>query len=109
MSRWLRLPRPDRTCGQWLSLVLMLSIAGAHAAEWDIANTGQPDKSVEFTLSEGTWMSVDVSPDGQTLLFDLLGDIYRLSASGADATLVHGGPRCSAHRVSVPTGAAFCT
>ena len=33
-------------------------------------------RSIEFETSEGTWMSVDVSPDGRTLVFDLLGDIY---------------------------------
>lgn len=64
---------------------------GADAA-WDIADTDQPYRDVEFTLTEGTWMSVDVSPDGGTLVFDLLGDIYRLPAAGGDAVLVHGGP-----------------
>ncbi|MBL8268922.1 MAG: PD40 domain-containing protein [Steroidobacter sp.] len=62
------------------------------AADWDIANTGQPYKDVEFTVTEGTWMGVDVSPDGKTLVFDLLGDIYSLPVTGGDATLLHGGP-----------------
>ena len=30
------------------------------------------ETKVEFTTDEGTWMSLDVSPDGQTILFDLL-------------------------------------
>lgn len=59
---------------------------------WDVTNTGEPYTDVEFPLTEGTWMSVDVSPDGRTLLFDLLGDIYSLPVGGGDATLVHGGP-----------------
>ena len=49
-------------------------------------------KDVSFTLTEGTWMSVAVSPDGRTILFDLLGDIYSMPATGGPATLVHGGP-----------------
>ena len=61
-------------------------------AGWDVTNTGQPYTDVEFTVTEGTWVSVDVSPDGKTLAFDLLGDIYSIPAAGGDATLIHGGP-----------------
>lgn len=62
------------------------------APAWDVTDTGQPHEDVQFPLTEGTWMSVDVSPDGRTLIFDLLGDIYSLPAAGGEATLVHGGP-----------------
>jgi Tol biopolymer transport system component/imidazolonepropionase-like amidohydrolase len=44
----------------------------------------QPARTIEFTTDEATWMSVDVSPDGQTLLLDLLGDLYTLPASGGE-------------------------
>lgn len=71
---------------------LMASSAAFSAAEWDVTNTGEPYKEVEFTLTEGSWMTVDVSPDGSTLVFDLLGDIYSLPAEGGEARLVHGGP-----------------
>jgi Tol biopolymer transport system component len=67
------------------------SVAAGSAASWDVENTGQPATDVQFTVTEGTWMSVDVSPDGKTLAFDLLGDIYTLAATGGDAKLVHGG------------------
>jgi formylglycine-generating enzyme required for sulfatase activity/Tol biopolymer transport system component len=59
---------------------------------WDITNTGQPYHDISFTTTEGTWMSLDVSPDGKTIVFDLLGDIYSIPATGGEATLVHGGP-----------------
>ena len=59
--------------------------------EWDITNTGQPFHDVEFSLTEGSWMSVDVSPSGRTLVFDLLGDLYLLPAHGGIARLLHGG------------------
>lgn len=55
------------------------------------ADTVQPYIDAELTVSEGTWMSVDVSPDGSLLAFDLLGDIYVLPIAGGDARLVHGG------------------
>ncbi len=41
-----------------------------------------------FTATEGTWLSLDVSPDGQTIVFDLLGDLYTLSIAGGKATRI---------------------
>ncbi len=74
------------------ALLLFATAATAQEDTWDVTDTGQPFTEVEFTVTEGTWMSVDVSPDGRTLLFDMLGDIYSIPASGGDATLVRGGP-----------------
>ena len=39
-----------------------------------------------FTTDEGTWMSLAVSPDGRTVMFDLLGDIYTVPITGGKAT-----------------------
>ncbi|HWM69490.1 MAG TPA: amidohydrolase family protein [Steroidobacteraceae bacterium] len=58
---------------------------------WNITRTDQPFTDIELTVTEGTWMSVDVSPDGKSIVFDLLGDIYSIPAAGGDATLIHGG------------------
>jgi len=49
-------------------------------------------QDVTLRLNEGTWMSLDVSPDGQNIAFDLLNDIYMIPASGGEARLIHGGP-----------------
>jgi Tol biopolymer transport system component/imidazolonepropionase-like amidohydrolase len=46
----------------------------------------KPTRTLEFTTNTGSWMSVDLSPDGQTLVFDLLGDIYTMPAAGGKAT-----------------------
>lgn len=46
---------------------------------------------VEFITDEGTWMSLDVSPDGQTIAFDLMGDIYTLPIAGGEAKRIIGG------------------
>ncbi len=66
--------------------------ANTKARPWDVTDTGEPARDVDITTSEGTWISVDVSPDGTTLLFDLLGDLYTLPAAGGTATLLRGGP-----------------
>ncbi len=44
-----------------------------------------PSDEIAFNTTEGTFMSVDVSPDGQSIVFDLLGDIYALPIAGGDA------------------------
>ena len=51
----------------------------------------KPDGKVTFTTDEGTWLSLDVSPDGQTITFDLLGDIYTMPVTGGEAKLIVGG------------------
>ena len=43
-------------------------------------------RTAEFTATEGTWISLDVSPDGRTIVFDLLGDLYTMPAEGGKAS-----------------------
>ena len=43
-------------------------------------------RKAEFTATQGTWISLDVSPDGQTIVFDLLGDLYTMPLAGGKAT-----------------------
>jgi imidazolonepropionase-like amidohydrolase/Tol biopolymer transport system component len=45
----------------------------------------KPTRTATFTTKVGHWMSVDVSPNGQTLVFDLLGDLYTMPSSGGKA------------------------
>src|SRR5579883_2160841 len=45
----------------------------------------KPARKVEFTTSEGTWLSLDVSPDGKTILFELVGDLYTIPFAGGEA------------------------
>src|SRR4051794_19451876 len=48
-------------------------------------------RKIEFTTDEGTWISLDVSPDGKSIAFELLGDIYTLPIAGGEAKLIDGG------------------
>src|SRR5215469_6160233 len=51
----------------------------------------KPDRKIEFTTDEGTWLSLDVSPDGKTIVFELLGNIYTMPIEGGEAKLISGG------------------
>ena len=46
----------------------------------------EPARTLSLDTDEGTWISVDVSPDGETIVFDLLGDLYTMPFAGGDAT-----------------------
>ena len=48
----------------------------------------KPTRSLKFETDEGTWVSVDVSPDGRTLVVDLTGDLYTLPIAGGRATRI---------------------
>ena len=51
----------------------------------------EPARWAEVTTDEGTWISLDVSPDGRTIVFDLLGDLYTMPIEGGSATALTSG------------------
>ena len=64
-------------------------------------------RTARFTTDEGTWMSVDVSPDGSTIAFDLLGDIYTVPITGGKATRIIGGNSIDVHPRYSPDGTSL--
>ena len=65
--------------------------ASTEAAKWDVQNPPGPSRDIPIDVTRGTWMSVDVSPDGSTLVFDMLGDIYVMPISGGEARAIASG------------------
>jgi imidazolonepropionase-like amidohydrolase/Tol biopolymer transport system component len=80
-------------------LALLLAFATiAHAAEdtekkkeWSVDAPPGERREIPLDVRSGTWMSVDVSPNGQQLLFDLLGDIYEMPIAGGEARALTSG------------------
>jgi hypothetical protein len=50
--------------------------------------TGMTIRQVAIAVEEGSWMDADVSPDGRTVAFALLGDIYTMPISGGTPTRI---------------------
>lgn len=82
-----------------IASITLPAVMQINAAETEKESTGEPSEKVEWSVNapqgkfkdanidvtSGTWMNVDVSPDGNTLAFDLLGDIYTMSIKGGEA------------------------
>ncbi len=77
-----------------LTLVLGCAALFCNAQDkkkWDVNHPGGPSQDVSFTVNEGTWLNIDVSPDGKEIAFDLLGDIYTIPSSGGEAKVLRQG------------------
>ena len=92
----------QRLIGSTLAIALLVSApAGAQtAAQHDSAvravarSSGLPlptPRTLRFTTDEASWISLDVSPDGKTIAFDILGDLYTLPIAGGTATRITSG------------------
>ena len=64
---------------------------GRRRAGTSMRRRGSGHAAVPIRTDEGTWMNVDVSPDGRTLAFDLLGDIYTMPIAGGTPTRISSG------------------
>lgn len=92
------------TVSKFLTLFLMIFItafttemvmAQDDEAESDSTETEElnklqlePGREFSFDLTEGSWISLDVSPDGNTIVFDFLGDLYTMLVGGGEATQI---------------------
>lgn len=60
--------------------------------KWNVnAPPGMVTRQIPINVSEGSWMNVDVSPDGRWVAFDLLGDIYTMPIAGGTPTRIADG------------------
>jgi imidazolonepropionase-like amidohydrolase/Tol biopolymer transport system component len=55
---------------------------------WDVNHPPYPTHSIKIEVESGTWMNLDVSPDGKEIIFDMLGDLYRMPITGGKAEAI---------------------
>jgi len=82
-------------------VVLLFSCIG-HAAAESLPIT--PDEQFELKLSEATWLSIDVAPNGQKIVMEVLGDLYLLPIAGGQAILLSGGNHIDSQPKFSPDG-----
>lgn len=71
---------------------------------WDVEKAPGPRKKVAIDTDEGTWMSLTLSPDGKTIVFDMLGDLYSIPFGGGEAKSLTQGMSWDMQPVFSPDG-----
>ncbi len=103
--------------GRWWMFVCVLWVAVSPSGLWaqeEGDEESQPsasddlplpvDRTVAIDLTEGSWISLDVSPDGRTIVFDYLGDLFTLPIGGGTATQLTSGMAFDAQPRFSPDG-----
>jgi len=73
--------------------------------KWDVTDPPGEWRTVSIDTDETTWSDVDVSPDGETIVFDMLGDLYTVPIEGGEATALTDGIEWSFQPRFSPDGA----
>jgi len=76
--------------------------------EWDVNKPKGTFNNVNIDVDEGTWMNLDVSPDGKQIVFDLLGDIYIIPIEGGNAKQLRSGLAWEVQPRFSPDGKQIC-
>src|SRR5262245_26580508 len=71
--------------------LVSLTSTSTEAPKWDVEKMPGETSDAKIDVDEGTWISLDVSPDGKTIAFDLLGDLYVLPIGGGEAKRIASG------------------
>ena len=64
----------------------------------------KPARKISFNTNEGSWISLDVSPDGKTIVFDMMGDLYTMPITGGKAVAITKGLAFDNHPRYSPDG-----
>jgi dipeptidyl aminopeptidase/acylaminoacyl peptidase len=83
---------------RWLGIAAgLVSFSTPAGGQTVRSDTGKKDlplaasRTIDLDLDEGSWISVDLTPDGRTIVFDLMGDLYSIPIGGGTATQLTSG------------------
>ena len=72
----------------FVMLLAVPVISNPQDTPWDVNTAYGPASELDFTVTEATWMNLDVSPEGLEIVFDVLGDLYLMPIQGGMATRI---------------------
>lgn len=75
------------------SLLTLASLTALAADSPEVDAVLAPETQFNATVTQGTWMDLDVSPNGELIVFSLLGNLYTLPIAGGQATALTGGDK----------------
>ncbi len=101
VSAALLLATPAVLAGQTAAQADSAARAAATAKSLPLITT----RSLAFETTEGSWLSVSLNPTGRSLVFELLGDLYTIPATGGSATRITSGQAYDMQPQFSPDGA----
>jgi len=88
-----------------LPSLLLIILFGAEAQRSSAQELPiKASRTVSLSINEGSYMNVDISPDGKTLAFDILGDLFAVPAQGGKATQLTRGVALHVRPIWSPQG-----
>ena len=75
------------------SLLTLASLTALAADSPEVDAVLAPETQFTASVTKGTWMDLDVSPNGELIVFSLLGNLYTLPIAGGQATALTGGDK----------------
>ena len=91
-------------CRAAIGWIVLGAAFDASASNADRALPLEPARQISIDTDEGTWLSPDISPDGGTIVFELLGDLFTVTAQGGSARALTTGMAFDSQPVFSPDG-----
>jgi Tol biopolymer transport system component len=92
-------------CALAIGSILMVAAAfAASGPDSDQPLPLEPARQISIDTNEGTWLSPDIAPDGRTIVFELLGDLFSVDARGGAAHALTTGMAFDSQPVFSPDG-----
>lgn len=89
------------------SILMVAAAVAASGSDSDQPLPLEPARQISIDTTEGSWLSPDIAPDGGTIVFELLGDLFSVDGRGGSALALTTGMAFDSQPVFSPDGRAI--